>query len=218
MIEIWKSWKFRINVPPCHCTASYTSCSSFPCGREEMLGTFCETSTSREVPPDTWATNLHRNPLLRRETKLFKYNFWLIEKGLEFRIVTLYTILASRASGCLFGHPKPYKKHPSGHPNCFVRNFWNVNLKHIFELFHLHIIPITLYKDIMPYFDKFTHVYGWNLSILWSPIKIWTSKNFKTANLGHPVSKSWLWPWTGHSSNVNKFSSLISEWFYLRRF
>ena len=27
------------------------------------------------------------------------------------------------------------------------------------EFFHFHIIPMTLYKDIMPYFDKFIQVY-----------------------------------------------------------
>ena len=48
--------EFRIKFPPCHCTALFNSCYSFPCGREEMPGTFCETSTSREVPPDAWAT------------------------------------------------------------------------------------------------------------------------------------------------------------------
>ena len=28
---------------------------------------------------------------------------------------------------------------------------------------HLHIIPMTLYKDIMPHFHKFIHVYGLKL-------------------------------------------------------
>ena len=85
------------------------------------------------------------------------------------------------------------KKHPSGHPKILWEISYNVNLKHIFELFHLHIIPMTLYKNIMPYFDKFVHVlYGWNLSILWSPLKIWTPKNLTIANFGHPISKSWL--------------------------
>ena len=28
-------------------------------------------------------------------------------------------------------------------------------LKHVIEFFHLQIIPMTLYKDIMPYLDKF---------------------------------------------------------------
>ena len=31
-----------------------------------------------------------------------------------------------------------------------------------------------------------------NMSILWSPLKIWTPKDFTTANFRHPVSKSWL--------------------------
>ena len=35
-----------------------------------------------------------------------------------------------------------------------------VNLKHIIDFFHLHIISITLYKDTMPCFDKFVHVCG----------------------------------------------------------
>ena len=43
---------------------------------------------------------------------------------------------------------------------------------------------MTLYEDIMPYFDKFIHVYGWNVSILWSPLKIWTPKNLTKSNLG----------------------------------
>ena len=51
---------------------------------------------------------------------------------------------------------------------------------------------MTLFNDIMPYFDEFIPVYGWNMSILWSPLKIWTSKKFTTANFRHPVSKSWL--------------------------
>ena len=56
---------------------------------------------------------------------------------------------------------------------------------------------MTLYKDIiiiMPYFDKFIHVYVRNLSILLPPLKIWMPKNLTIANFRHPVSKSWLRP------------------------
>ena len=106
-------------------------------------------------------------------------------------------VLASRASGCLFGHPNPRK--PSLRTPPKIRGISsNVNLKHIIEFLHLHIIPMTLYKDIMPYFDTFIHVYGWNLSILWSPLIIWMPKNYTIANFGHPVSKSWLRPWEEH--------------------
>ena len=42
--------------------------------------------------------------------------------------------------------------------------------------FFILLIPITLHI-FMPYFDKFIRVYAWNLSILWSPLKIWTPKN-----------------------------------------
>ena len=46
-----------------------------------------------------------------------------------------------------------------------------VYLEHIFEIFHFNIIPITLYRSIMSYFNKYIHIYGGNLSILWSPLK-----------------------------------------------
>ena len=39
------------------------------------------------------------------------------------------------------------------------------------------------------------HVYGCNLSILWSPLKKRTLKNFAIAGFGHPVSKFWLRPY-----------------------
>ena len=46
----------------------------------------------------------------------------------------------------------------------------------------------------MPYFDKFIHIYGWNLSVLWYPSRIWTPKSFSIANFRHTLSKSWLRP------------------------
>ena len=73
----------------------------------------------------------------------------------------------------------------------------NLNLKLIIEFFHLLIIPMTLFYNIMPYFDEFIHVNGWNMSIMWFPLKIWRPKNFTTANFRHPVSKSWLRHWLG---------------------
>ena len=72
------------------------------------------------------------------------------------------------------------------------------------EFSYHHVIPMTLYEDIMPYFDKFIHVYGWNVSILCSPLKIWAPKNFTIANFRQPVSKSWLRPW------VTRWFKLIS--------
>ena len=101
-------------------------------------------------------------------------------------------VLASRASGCLFWTPKPLERTPQD-----TQIFWcgiskNLNLKLMIEFFHLLIIPMTLFNDIMPFFDDFIHVYGWNMSILWSPLKIWTPKYFTTANFRYPVSKSWL--------------------------
>ena len=113
-----------------------------------------------------------------------------------------FMVLASRASGCLFGHPNPYRE-PLRTPKSFCVEFLkNLNLKLIIDFFHLLTIPMTLLNDIIPYFDEFIHVYGWNMSILWSPLKIWMPKNFTTtANFRHPVSKSWLRHWFDSSIN-----------------
>ena len=94
-----------------------------------------------------------------------------------------------------FWTPKPWKRTPQDTQTSSCGISKNLNLKLIIEFFHLLIIPMTLITDIMPYFDEFIHVYGWNMSILWSPLKIWTPENFTTANFRHPVSKSWLRHW-----------------------
>ena len=51
-------------------------------------------------------------------------------------------------------------KNPSGHPIFLCGISKNLNLKLIIEFFHLLIIPMILFDDIMPYFDEFIHVYG----------------------------------------------------------
>ena len=96
-----------------------------------------------------------------------------------------------------FWTPKPLKRTPQDTQRILCGFSKNLNLKLIIEFYHLLLIPMTFFNDIMPYSDEFIHVYGWNMSILWSPLKIWTPKNFTTANFRHPVSKSWLrhWPW-----------------------
>ena len=69
-------------------------------------------------------------------------------------------VLASRASGCLFGHPNPQKA-PLRTPRFFCEEFLQMSISSIIiEYFHLHIISMILYKDIMPYFDNFIYVYG----------------------------------------------------------
>ena len=69
-------------------------------------------------------------------------------------------VFASRASGCLFVTPKPLKSTPQDTHFFLRRISLSVNLKHIIEFFHLHIISMLLYMYIMPYFDKFIDVYG----------------------------------------------------------
>ena len=64
------------------------------------------------------------------------------------------------------------------------------------EFFHILIIPMTLLNDIMPLLMNLCMFMVEIWSILWSPLKIWTPKNFTTANFRHPVSKSWLRHWT----------------------
>ena len=55
--------------------------------------------------------------------------------------------LARRVSGCLFGHPNPWKE-PLSTPKSFcVELLKNLNLKLIIEFVHLLIIPIALFND-----------------------------------------------------------------------
>ena len=98
-----------------------------------------------------------------------------------------------------FWTPKHLKRNPQDTQIFLCGIFKNPNLKLIIDFFHLLIIPMVLFNDIMLYFDASIHVNGWNMSIFWSPLKIGTPKDFTTANFRHPVSKSWLrhcWlPW-----------------------
>ena len=78
-------------------------------------------------------------------------------------------------------------------PIFFVRNFLKCQFKSYNQLcFPFNTILMTLYKDTLPYFNQYIHVYNWNLSILWSTLKKWISQNFTIANFGHPVPKYWL--------------------------
>ena len=91
------------------------------------------------------------------------------------------------------------KNHLPGQPNLFVKKFWNVNLKNIVEFCYHNIIPMTLYKNSMAYFNKFIHVYVWNLSILWSglvPFDKIDAQQFYNCQFWAPSSQSWLRPWT----------------------
>ena len=51
-----------------------------------------------------------------------------------------------------FHHPNPQKFNS---PKCFERNsLKNVIFKHENDFIHLNVIPMTLYKGIMPYFNE----------------------------------------------------------------
>ena len=59
-----------------------------------------------------------------------------------------------------FWTPKPLKKKTQDTQKFFCGISKNLNLKLIIEFFHLLIIPMTLFNDIMPYFNEFIYVYG----------------------------------------------------------
>ena len=65
-----------------------------------------------------------------------------------------------------FWTPTPLKRSPQDTQIFLGGISKNPNLKLIIEFFHLLIISMTLFNDIMPYFDEFIHVYGLNMSIL----------------------------------------------------
>ena len=68
--------------------------------------------------------------------------------------------LSQQGVWVLFWTPKPLKRTPQ-HTQiilCWISKY--LNLKLIIEFFHLLIIPMALFNDIMPYFDEFIHIYG----------------------------------------------------------
>ena len=59
-------------------------------------------------------------------------------------------VLASRASGCLLDN-QTLKNHPTRTPKYFCEEFLKMSISSIsLNFFHFNIIPMTLYKDIMP--------------------------------------------------------------------
>ena len=81
------------------------------------------------------------------------------------------------------------------HPKYFFEEFLKMSFSSIsLNFFHLNIIPMALYIDIVFYFIESIRVYSCNLSILWPPLKIMMPNKFTIANSGHPVSKSWQRP------------------------
>ena len=70
-----------------------------------------------------------------------------------------------------FWTPKPLKGTPQD-TQCFLCGISkNVNLKRIIELFHLLLVPMTLFDDIIPYFDEFVHGYGLKYEYFVIPLK-----------------------------------------------
>ena len=58
-----------------------------------------------------------------------------------------------------FWTPKPFKSTPPD-TQFLCEEFLKMSISSILlDFFHLHVIPMTLYKNIMPYLDKFILVY-----------------------------------------------------------
>ena len=58
-----------------------------------------------------------------------------------------------------FWTPKPLKRTPQDTQNLSSGISKNPNPKLMIEFFHLLTILMTLFNDILPYFDEFIHVY-----------------------------------------------------------
>ena len=65
----------------------------------------------------------------------------------------------------------PLKRTPQGIQIFLCGISKNPNLKLIIELFRLLIIPMTLFNDIMPYFDEFIHVFLLKYEYIVIPLK-----------------------------------------------
>ena len=76
-------------------------------------------------------------------------------------VLSLNHILSQQGVWVPFWTPKPLKRTPQDTQTFLCGISKNLNLKLIIDFFfHLLIIPMTLFNDIMPYFDEFIHVYG----------------------------------------------------------
>ena len=102
----------------------------------------------------TFGINVTKSKILKSKSK-FTLPCIKGQNCLKYAQFMLNTRLSQQGIWVSFGHPNP-KTAPRRTPKCFYEELLkNFNLKQIIEFFHLCIIPLTLYKDIMPYFVKF---------------------------------------------------------------
>ena len=140
------------------------------------LATGSSTSSSSELS----ARHIHIPTSRHCQQEKYRYAFLIV--------------LASRVSGCHLGtetlksHPlgsgrhlgiQTLENHPSGHPKHFIKSHF---LENNCLFAQLNTISITLYTDIMPYFNKLIHIYGCHLNLLRSLLKYRMPNNFTIAN------------------------------------
>ena len=85
-----------------------------------------------------------------------KYVHFKIPKGVH----TVKHGLSQQGVWVPFWTPKPLKRTPQDTQIFLCGISKNLNLKLLIEFFHLLIIPMALFNDIMHYFDEFIHVKG----------------------------------------------------------
>ena len=89
----------------------------------------------------------------------------------------------------------------------------NVNFKQMIEYFHHDVIVMTLTR-YSTFVIKKMHVYDFfSLDILWSLLINKMPTRFRSAQFGHPFSKSWLRPWSDTYEGVlikNHFNGFLS--------
>ena len=122
-------------------------------------------------------------------------------------------VLASRASGCHFGHSDP-QNHPSGYSISFVRNFSKCIFKAYILIFstqydfHKHCMRIFCLMSISK--RMFIMIV---ICVYCALLKNRTPKNVKIAHFGQSVCKCWLRPW--HGAWINVLFSLARGWYVL---
>ena len=84
-----------------------------------------------------------------------------------------------KKSGCPEGCFLRICVHPKRHPDIYLCGISkNLNLKLIIEFFHLLIIPMTLFIDIMPNFNEFKYMFMVEYKYIVIPLKNLDTQKF----------------------------------------
>ena len=98
---------------------------------------------------------LSANHLINQVLMLIHTRFkFPLKRGYDRLELSCILVLATRAPENHLDN-QTLKYHPSGYPNLFMSNFLKCQFQAYNKtFFHLNIIPMTLSKDIIPYFNE----------------------------------------------------------------